>query len=56
MILESVFLIRSYGAPNGARECPMAQCYDRFGTQWCNSKIIRANRANAALDLGTKTQ
>ena len=26
MILESVFLIRSYGAPNGARECPMAQC------------------------------
>ena len=48
----SVFLIRSYGAPNGAGRCPVAQC---LGPHWRNSKITWANIVNAVLDFGTKS-
>ena len=38
-----MFLIRSYGAPNGAGRCSVAQCYDNT---WAMLKLNWANIAN----------
>ena len=41
-----VFLIRSYGIPNGTGRCSMAQCYDNTWAMLVQIKINWANIAN----------
>ena len=36
---HSVFLIRSYGAPNGARRCSVVYCYDKIWATLAHSKM-----------------
>ena len=36
---HSVFLIRSYGAPNGARRCSVVYCYDKTWATLAHSKM-----------------
>ena len=36
---HSVFLIRSYGAPNGPRRCSVVHCYDKTWATLAHSKM-----------------
>ena len=50
------FLIRSYGAPNGAGRCPVAQCYDNTWATLVQSKIKLGQYCQlvvALLDVGS---
>ena len=38
-VCVSVFLIRSYGTPNGAGRCSVAQCYDNTWATLAQCKI-----------------
>ena len=38
-VCMSVYLIRSYGAPNGAERCSVAQCHDYIWAMLAQSKI-----------------
>ena len=52
----SVFLIRSYGAPNGAGRCPVAQCYGNTWATLAQSKIKLGQYCQlvvALLDVGS---
>ena len=44
-----MFLIRSYGAPNGTGRCSVAQCYDNT---WAMLKLNWANIANGSSTIG----
>ena len=37
--MATVFLIRSYGAPNGARRCSVVQCYDKTWATLAQTKM-----------------
>ena len=49
----TVFLIRSYGTPNGAGRCFWPSSVIRLGPHWRNSKITLANFVHAVLDADT---
>ena len=50
----TVFLIRSYGAPNGTGRCPVAQCY---GNTWATLVQLKVKlilpMVVALLDVGS---
>ena len=49
---DTVFLIRSYGAPNGTGRCSVAQCYYLLGPCWRKVKSNWANIANGSSTIG----
>ena len=56
MLQPPVFLIRSYGTPNGTGRCPVAQCYDKTWATLAQSKIKLGQYCQlvvALLDVGS---
>ena len=51
-VMRAVYLIRSYGAPNGAERCSVAQCRDYIWAMLVQSKIELGQYCNVSSTIG----